>query len=90
MVMLKQPTEDKETKIQSKNISEGGICFSVKKQYDVGNILSLMLFLRNKFINITGKVAWIEKKDPNIFEIGVEFININKDDLEEIKKIIAA
>ncbi len=70
------------------DISEGGICIKSKVKYSIGNIVILQLFLGNKLVDIEGKVIWINNSKEDNYDIGIEYKEAKKEDLEEIKKYI--
>lgn len=69
---------------RSKDISGGGICFPVLQNIPVGTILELEIESPQivRSIKATGMVKWIKKRENLQFpyEIGVEFINIDSTD----------
>ena len=67
----------------SKNISVEGLCFSSVQKLEVGDILSMELYLpaHKDPIPMQGEVRWSEKKSPSQksdkFDTGVKLMTIN-------------
>jgi len=79
----------------TRNISAGGICLIVSEDVAVGERLSLDIELPSgKAFHAVGRVAWTAPsaaggdKARKRREIGIEFVEIAKEDREEIQRFI--
>lgn len=79
----------------TKNISGGGICLEVDSVVRIGDVLELDIALpTKKTIHSKGVVRWTEdfgiigEKSNSRYEAGIEFIEINDSDREEVKKFV--
>lgn len=84
-----------ETQNVTKNISGGGICLAVDSSVKLKDMLELKLTLpTQKTVCSKGVVRWLEdfgvegEKGESRREAGIEFVNINDADREEIKKFV--
>lgn len=93
----KLDTQDNENKSQSisKNLSEDGVCLIIYDHVEPGDILSLDVGLpTGKVINAQGKVVWVNEfkvigdKVQKKYDVGVEFIDMNKEDRAEIDQFV--
>jgi len=82
---------------RTKNISAGGLCLVVNEKLDVGEEMQIALELPSRqMINAIGIVRWINeyeifgREHEKIYDVGVEFVNINKKEREEINKFVFA
>ena len=82
---------------KTKNISAGGLCLVVYEKLNVGEKLQIEMELPSKkVINAEGKVVWISeyeilgREEEKIYDIGVEFMKISKEEREEINKFVFA
>ena len=77
----------------TKDISQGGVRFSVHKFIPKNSILEIRFIHRKThlFIESSAKVRWIRKDDHNKrYEVGVEFINISKETIGYLINYIAS
>lgn len=81
----------------SKNISAGGICLILYgEKVEVGDLLKLELQLAKDVISAKGKVVWVSEFeivgdiDKKKYDVGVEFVEINDEYREKIKKFVFA
>jgi len=80
----------------TRNISKGGICLIAYEKLNQGEMLDLNIFIpeQEKPITATGKIAWVKEfiiGDPEKgkrYDVGVEFIKANDEELEKIDKYI--
>ncbi|MFH1768166.1 MAG: PilZ domain-containing protein [Candidatus Omnitrophota bacterium] len=79
----------------TKNISIGGICLIVYEKVEIGSVLFLEFILpdTNDSIKATGNVAWTEEFSISTdamprYDVGIEFINIDKDARDKISRYI--
>lgn len=73
----------------TKNISAGGILFEVKEKLNMSEVLDLVIDIpsSDKLIEATGKVVRIEELDSmGRYDVGMEFIEIAKEDMEWLEK----
>lgn len=69
-------------------MSQNGICIITAEPYSNGKYLSRMLMLPGgEEINVLGKVVWCNRFN-NYYKSGVEFISINSNDREKLRKYI--
>jgi c-di-GMP-binding flagellar brake protein YcgR len=80
---------------KTKNISVGGLCLIVNEKLNVGDSLQIALELPSKkIIDMEGRVMWINeyeifgKEEEQFYDVGIEFMNISKDEREEIKEFV--
>ena len=78
-------------KPKSKNVSAGGIRLEMEDTEKVGSNLRIKFKIPQypKEIEAKGKVVWVKRIETNKFEIGIEFSNINREDMEAINKFAA-
>jgi c-di-GMP-binding flagellar brake protein YcgR len=79
----------------TKNISAGGICLIVYEEIKPNSTLSLKINLPDDrgFIEVKGKVVWTSEfslgpDQKKRWDIGIEFININKEVQKRISKYV--
>lgn len=76
------------------DISGGGLRFVAEYAYEVGSLILCKYFLwidgENKEYNLCGKVLGVKEVDnrPGFFEHRVQYVNMDKDNREEIIKYI--
>lgn len=78
------------------NIGVGGVCVAVKQALEMFSPVKLELDLLDleDHIRCTGKVVWsvqraeVDKKKQLFYDIGIEFVNIDKRDQERLGKVI--
>ena len=66
----------------TKDVSEGGLCFSCPEDFKAETILELEILLPTKDIPLKalGKIAWSQQIEPSKYDIGLSFLKINKED----------
>jgi len=81
----------------AENISAGGIRFIIEERIEPSSIIDLDLYgIAKEPIICKGKVKWVfTKKDPSnqdriLYDIGIEFSQIKKEDVDEIKKLVVS
>ena len=79
------------------NISAGGIRFLIEERIEPSSTIGLDLYgIAKEPIVCKGKVKWVfTKKDPSnqnriLYDVGIEFSRIKKEDVDEIKKLIVS
>lgn len=73
------------------NISVGGICFEAREEFPRGVVLEIEIDMPALIhaVRAVGKVAWIKPcADVRYFLVGVEFIDIKRNDVLAIEEII--
>ena len=76
---------------QTENIGEGGIKLFLKEKLDILEKANLeIIFNDKKTVKCRGKVAWLGKNpdNPQAFDIGIQFIEINDSDKQYIKNLV--
>ncbi|HEB73020.1 MAG TPA: PilZ domain-containing protein [Nitrospirae bacterium] len=68
------------------NISEGGMLLEVSKNMPFQLKVNLRLGFQEEIIEMEGNVVHLRKTDAGDIEIGIEFINPTKDQLEIISQ----
>lgn len=81
----------------AENISAGGIRLIVEKRIEPSTIIDLDLYgITKEPIICKGRIKWVfTKKDPSnqnrlLYDIGIEFFQIKKEDVDEIKKFVVS
>lgn len=80
----------------TENISCGGLCTSVPIELGVDSVVALEIDLKDKKpnVNCSGTVVWCFKRlhpgdgSSEVFDLGIEFIDIKEEDRARIKKIV--
>ena len=67
----------------SLNLSVGGLCLKTRRQYQVGERLSLSLALDKQNYQLTGVVAW-ERSGA----VGVRFENVTSEDRQRLGEVV--
>ncbi|MBN1897286.1 MAG: PilZ domain-containing protein [Spirochaetes bacterium] len=73
----------------SKNISAGGICLQMEEGEPVGTRIHLKFNIPGyeKKIEAKGKVVWMKRVETGKFELGIEFYEINQEDMDAINQL---
>lgn len=66
----------------TKDVSEGGLCFSCPEDFKAETILKLEILLPTKDIPLKalGKVVWSQQIEASKYDIGLSFVEINEED----------
>ncbi|MBN2534493.1 MAG: PilZ domain-containing protein [Spirochaetales bacterium] len=73
----------------AKNLNLDGMCMVTSRALEQGKIILLGITLPDSsIINVYGRVVWCKNNRPNIFENGIEFLDIKKEDLELLKSFV--
>lgn len=80
----------------TENISEGGICVTIKERLELFTILNLVLTLNDGLppVKCKGKVVWtikraeLKKEKPQQYDTGIEFVDLLPEDRKRIAKIV--
>jgi len=92
LILTYRPTRDYlKSSAKSIDISPGGIRFPLRQRLEPGSFLKLEIISDTvgRPIPLTGEVVWIKEQElsPLPFEIGVRFLEITADDLENLQRI---
>jgi c-di-GMP-binding flagellar brake protein YcgR len=73
----------------TENIGAGGVCVILKNALDRFSLVDLVLYIEEGKppIKCEARVVWAVKS-KDVFDIGIEFININKQDVARIERIV--
>ncbi len=77
-----------------KDLSRGGVCLHVDKKLNTGKIIQLKINLpTGKEVNLKGKIVRVSDltqslKEQPVYEIGIEFQEMDNDDRETLEKFI--
>jgi len=75
---------------QTRNISFGGMLFTIGQYLEKGTLLDMIVkfpFIRER-IKMVGEVAYCGLKKGNIYEVGVRFVDLEPRILEEFKEYL--
>lgn len=80
----------------TKNISIGGVCIVALDKLNVGDAISLKIYLPDEMppIYTKGLVAWVEEfsvgsiSTSKAFDAGIEFVDLKDDDKDRINKFV--
>ena len=70
------------------NVSEGGVLLEMPATMPFEIPIKVSLGVEDDVVRLSGKIAHYHKKDDGTIEIGVEFVNPAKEELEIIKKLV--
>jgi hypothetical protein len=70
------------------NISEAGILLEAHFQIEVGSDVTVTLGLVDELLDMKGKVVHLKPKGEGLFEIGIEFYDINDQSMVVLKGFI--
>ncbi len=81
---------------RTENIGVGGVCVILEKDLEIFSTVELEIDLENGLpsFKCDGTVVWVvkrakfEKKKPNQFDIGIEFVDIKNDEKTRVEAII--
>jgi Tfp pilus assembly protein PilZ len=75
-----------------KNLSLGGMLIESKHALEVDKKIQMEIFLMgDEHINLTGRVAssiGIAGEEPELYDIGIEFVDMSKDNIKKLNTII--
>ncbi|MCP4690380.1 MAG: PilZ domain-containing protein [Desulfobacterales bacterium] len=72
------------------NVSEAGILLETYIPIDPAHVMSLKIGLREETVDIAGKIAHVVEKEPGLYEIGVEFYDVDECAMRTLSKYIHA
>ena len=98
LIVIRNGDEDKNDIVlaHTDNIGVGGVCVALKQSVKIFSVLEIELDLLDlgDHIRCKGKVAWniekesCDKKNPKIFDVGIEFIDIADEDQSRLQEVI--
>jgi len=71
------------------NISESGLRLETNEAIQTKYILLVSIGIEDELVDIKGKVVYTNRGDANMFETGVEFIQVEPDALIILKKYVS-
>ncbi len=72
------------------NVSESGILLETHVSLDPQTLVSLTIGMEEEIIDIKGTVIYSQKNDEGIYEIGIEFLEVQSTELTVLHKFIHA
>lgn len=98
LIVIRNGDEDKNDTVltHTDNVGVGGVCVALKQSVKIFSVLEIELDLLDlgDHIRCKGKVAWNiekesgDKKNPKIFDVGIEFIDIEEEDRSRLQEVI--
>lgn len=98
LIVIRNGDEDKNDIVlaHTDNIGVGGVCVALRQSVKIFSVLEIELDLLDlgDHIRCKGKVAWniekesCDKKNPKIFDVGIEFIDIADEDQSRLQEVI--
>jgi len=84
-----------EISAKTENISAGGIRLLLGRKFPNSSIVNLKIYnIKKEPLSCQGKILWVfsrlnhSKKDLFLYDTGIEFYKIKKEDLRTIEKVI--
>jgi len=95
-IIVTQKDRKASFKTQTENIGVGGVCVVLEKGFDRFTEVYLEIFIEGSHIPLKcrGRIVWVikrassEKRKPNQFDTGIEFIDLKDEDRLRIEKIV--
>ena len=72
------------------NVSESGILLETHSPMEEKNIVSLTIGLREKMVDIKGRVIYSKKNAAGMYESGIEFFDVDSASQKVIREYTAA
>jgi hypothetical protein len=72
------------------NISETGLQLETHEPIDIKYIVSLAIGIEDDVVDIKGKVVYCNRGEEDMFESGIEFMEVGRAALAVLKKYISA
>jgi len=77
----------------AKDVSVGGVCIFISEKVEIGDLLSLKIYLpeHKRSIDAVGRVAWVKKspllnpKDEH-YDVGVQLVKIEESEREKLQE----
>jgi len=98
LIIIRKGDSDKADTVltHTDNVGVGGVCVSLRKSVKTFSVVDLELDLLDMgdHVHCKGKVVWnVEskagnRKDPRVFDVGVEFMDIREGDRSRLQKVI--
>ncbi len=80
---------EKFEEVYTHDLSLGGVRFQSSEELDIESKLLFEIEIPdNDDIVVFGKVVWVKKKDSNRFEYGIQFRDLNKDQIDKLRRIV--
>ena len=90
-------SEEKIISTKAENISAGGIRVMLKEELYPASLVNLDIYgIKENPITCVGKIIWVFKRELHhsepvvLYDTGIEFHEIQKEDIDAIKKLIAS
>jgi len=71
------------------NISASGLQLETHEPLDTKNILMISIGIEDDLVEIKGKVVYTNRGNDDMFEAGIEFIQVKRDALVILKKYVS-
>ncbi len=71
------------------NISESGLQLETNEPIQTKYIVLISIGIEDDLVDIKGKVVYTNRGDSNMFETGIEFIEVNPESLAILRKYIS-
>jgi len=71
------------------DISESGLRLETNEVIKTKYILLISIGIEDELVSIKGKVVYTNRGDANMFETGIEFIEVKQDVLTTLKKYVS-
>jgi diguanylate cyclase (GGDEF)-like protein len=83
-------TQAEPTIVTSKNLSKSGVLFQNESPFEIGRRIQLEIQVNNNIdmLKITGTVVRVEMYEPNRYDIGVSFLEVDSNTKNELTKYI--
>lgn len=78
-----QACETEDDRDTLSNVSLGGLAFESDHAWERGDIIHVQILLVPSF-TLTGRVVWCKAKSDNKFDIGIEFVDGNDKDQDQM------
>lgn len=97
LIVIRNGSDDSEKVLtHTDNVGVGGVCVALKQTIKMFSVVGIELDLLDlgDHIYCQGKVVWnVEKKsdnkkEPQVFDIGIEFADIKEKDQQRLREII--
>jgi hypothetical protein len=87
-VLVSKPGEAEIEEIAATNsIGQGGCGFLSQEQLGEGAIVKLLISIHHQVVRANARVAYEHRLDNGVYDVGVEFIDIGKRELELIQEL---
>ena len=72
------------------NISESGILLETHFPIEPNHIIQLTISLEEDLLDLKGKPVHVSSNDEGVFEIGIQFIELDQDATNLLKKFVSS